>query len=80
VPYLAEQARATIETNRPLMRGLFFGWPDDATVWAWPAQFLLGDDLLVHLAWLCFVDVDDVVVRVQLAQACWGERGAVHDP
>lgn len=48
VPYLARQARLTIETNRPLMRGLFFDWPDDASVWTWPAQFLLGDDLLVH--------------------------------
>jgi alpha-glucosidase (family GH31 glycosyl hydrolase) len=48
LPYLAQQARSTIETSRPLMRGLFFDWPDDAEVWAWPGQFLLGDDLLVH--------------------------------
>ena len=48
VPYLAEQARVTIATSRPLMRGLFFDWPDDVAVWAWPTQFLLGDDLLVH--------------------------------
>ncbi len=48
VPYLAEQAARTIASDRPLMRGLFFDWPDDAAVWDWPGQFLLGDDLLVH--------------------------------
>jgi len=48
VPYLAEQARRTIATDRPLMRGLFFDWPDAPDVWAWPGEFMLGDDLLVH--------------------------------
>lgn len=48
VPYLAEQARRTLATDRPLMRGLFFEAPDDAAVWEWPGEFLLGDDLLVH--------------------------------
>ncbi len=48
VPYLAEQARLAIAEDRPLMRGLFLQWPDDEAVWAWPGQFLLGDDLLVH--------------------------------
>ncbi len=48
VPYLAEQARKAIETDRPLMRGLFFDWPDEPAVWEWPGQFLLGNDLLIH--------------------------------
>ena len=48
VPYLTEQARAAIETDRPLMRGLFFDWPEEPAVWEHPGQFLLGDDLLVH--------------------------------
>lgn len=48
VPYLAEQARVAVTTDRPLMRGLFVEWPDDAAVWAWPSEYLLGDDLLVH--------------------------------
>lgn len=48
VPYLAEQTRRAIATDRPLMRGLFFDWPDDAAAWAWPHEFGLGDDLLVH--------------------------------
>ena len=48
VPYLVEQARATIATDRPLMRGLFFDWPDEPATWERPGEFLLGDDLLVH--------------------------------
>lgn len=47
VPYLAESARATIRTSRPLMRPLFFDHPDDERVWAHPIQWLLGDDVLV---------------------------------
>ena len=48
VPYLTEQARVTIATDRPLMRGLFFDWPHEPAVWEQPGEFLLGDDLLVH--------------------------------
>ncbi len=48
VPYLSEQARRTIDTDCPLLRGLFMQWPDDPDVWAHPSQFMLGDDLLVH--------------------------------
>ncbi|GAA4888587.1 hypothetical protein GCM10025789_01080 [Tessaracoccus lubricantis] len=48
VPYLEGQARAAVETDRPLMRGLFFDFAGDPTIWAHPGQFLLGDHLLVH--------------------------------
>jgi len=47
VPYLAEQARATVATDRPLMRPLFFDHPGDRSVWEHPQQWQLGDDLLV---------------------------------
>jgi alpha-glucosidase (family GH31 glycosyl hydrolase) len=47
VPYLTRSAAATIATDRPLMRPLFFDWPDDPAVWGAEAQWLLGDDLLV---------------------------------
>ncbi len=47
VPYLAEQARRSIETGRPLMRALAFEWPDDPASWDHPYEYLLGDDLLV---------------------------------
>jgi alpha-glucosidase (family GH31 glycosyl hydrolase) len=46
--YLAESARTAVRTDRPLLRGLFFDWPADAEAWRHPAEFLCGDDLLVH--------------------------------
>jgi alpha-glucosidase (family GH31 glycosyl hydrolase) len=47
VPYLADQARVGVAEGRPLMRGLFFEWPDDGQAWEFPLQYMLGDDLLV---------------------------------
>lgn len=47
VPYLAEQASATVTTDRPLMRPLFFDHPADPLVWEHPQQWQLGDDLVV---------------------------------
>lgn len=47
VPYLAEQARESIRTSRPLMRPLYFDHPADAQVWEHPIQWMLGDALLV---------------------------------
>ncbi|MFJ6197365.1 TIM-barrel domain-containing protein [Micromonospora sp. NPDC092111] len=47
VPYLVEQAKRSVATGRPLMRPLFFDHPGDRRVWDWPAQWQLGDDLLV---------------------------------
>lgn len=47
VPYLAEHARRSLETSRPLMRPLYFDHPTDADVWRHPVQWMLGDDLLV---------------------------------
>ena len=47
VPYLASQARRSIETGAPLMRPLYFDFADDEAVWAHPLQWMLGDDLLV---------------------------------
>jgi alpha-glucosidase (family GH31 glycosyl hydrolase) len=48
VPYLRESAAATVATDLPLMRALFFDWPDDPHVWDHPGQYLLGDALLVN--------------------------------
>ena len=49
VPYLGRAGPArrwppTVRSCAPL----FFDWPSDPTLWAWPGEFLLGDDLLVH--------------------------------
>ncbi len=47
VPYLVDQAAATIATARPLMRPLYFDHPQLAGVWDAQPQWMLGDDLLV---------------------------------
>jgi alpha-glucosidase (family GH31 glycosyl hydrolase) len=47
VPYLAKQARGSIESGKPLMRALYFDWPSDENVWDYPLQWMLGDDILV---------------------------------
>jgi alpha-glucosidase (family GH31 glycosyl hydrolase) len=47
LPYLTSQARLAVERRLPLMRALFFDWPDDAEIWRHPYQYLLGDDLLI---------------------------------
>lgn len=44
VPYLEREARVTIETDRPLMRPLFF---DDPGAWDHGVEWMLGDDVLV---------------------------------
>ncbi len=47
VPYLTAAAAESIATDRPLMRPLFFEWPDDPEVWRADVEWLLGDDILV---------------------------------
>jgi alpha-glucosidase (family GH31 glycosyl hydrolase) len=46
-PYLVEQARLSVRTARPLLRGLFVDHPHDERVWDFPRQFQMGDDILV---------------------------------
>jgi alpha-glucosidase (family GH31 glycosyl hydrolase) len=46
-PYLADQARRSVERCVPLMRSLCFEWPADPEIWRWPFEYLLGDELLV---------------------------------
>jgi alpha-glucosidase (family GH31 glycosyl hydrolase) len=48
VGYLAEQAEVAVKTDHPLMRPMFFDHADDTAVWEHPAQFMLGDDLLIN--------------------------------
>jgi alpha-glucosidase (family GH31 glycosyl hydrolase) len=47
IPYLREQARVAIAASRPLMRPLYFDWPDDPGVWEHPVEWKLGDHILV---------------------------------
>jgi 1,3-alpha-isomaltosidase len=48
VPYLHAEAAVAVERRGALMRGLFLDHPDDPEIWSWPAEFLIGRDLLVH--------------------------------
>jgi alpha-glucosidase (family GH31 glycosyl hydrolase) len=48
VPYLSRQSGHSVRTGRPLMRALFFDYPQDPRVWDHPQEFLLGDELLVN--------------------------------
>ena len=47
LPYLAVEARRSVDHHIPLMRALCFDWPDDPRIWEFPCQYMLGDSLLV---------------------------------
>ena len=68
IPYLAAQARLAVERRLPLMRALFFDWPDDPEIWRHPFQYMLGNDLLVAPVveanadrWTIYLPADDWV-------------------
>ncbi len=46
-PYLAELAREAAETGAPVMRPMFWGYPEDAVCWTLRDQYLFGSDYLV---------------------------------
>lgn len=46
-PYLREQMRRTHETGEPVMRPMFFDFPDDAVCWEVEGQYMFGPDYLV---------------------------------
>ncbi|MFD2840727.1 TIM-barrel domain-containing protein [Populibacterium corticicola] len=48
VPYIKEQADASVETDVPLLRGLFFDYPLDVRIWEHDTQYLFGDAFLVN--------------------------------
>jgi alpha-D-xyloside xylohydrolase len=47
LPYLIDQAEAACERGHPLLRPLFFEFPEDPGCWLVEDQYLLGTDLLV---------------------------------
>jgi alpha-glucosidase (family GH31 glycosyl hydrolase) len=47
VPYLAAQTATGLRAGKPLMRAMAFDFPADEHIWDHPAQYLLGDALLV---------------------------------
>jgi alpha-D-xyloside xylohydrolase len=47
MPYIYAQAKASSEHGYPMMRTLFFEYPDDPTSWRIEDEYFFGDDLLV---------------------------------
>jgi alpha-D-xyloside xylohydrolase len=47
MPYIYAQAQHASEQGHPMLRALFFEYPDDPTAWTIDDQFMLGSDLLV---------------------------------
>ena len=47
MPYLTAQASASSAKGWPMMRALFFEFPDDPTAWTVDDQYFFGSDLLV---------------------------------
>jgi alpha-D-xyloside xylohydrolase len=47
MPYIYAQARTASDSGYPMLRALFFEYPDDQTSWLIDDQYLFGSDLLV---------------------------------
>jgi alpha-D-xyloside xylohydrolase len=47
MPYIYAQARSSSERGHPMMRTLFFEFPDDPASWLIEDQYMFGSDLLV---------------------------------
>jgi alpha-D-xyloside xylohydrolase len=47
MPYILAQARQASSLGHPMMRALFFDYPDDPTSWLVEDEYLFGTDLLV---------------------------------
>jgi alpha-D-xyloside xylohydrolase len=47
MPYVYARAKASSELGHPMMRPLFFEYPDDPTSWLVEDEYLFGSDLLV---------------------------------
>nr|WP_077533043.1 glycoside hydrolase family 31 protein [Massiliimalia massiliensis] len=46
-PYIAEQMKAAHEKGTPVMRPLFYDFPDDSEAWKAEDEYLFGPDILV---------------------------------
>ena len=47
MPYILGQARASCENGWPMIRSLFFEFPEDKTAWHIEDEYMFGDSLLV---------------------------------
>jgi len=47
LPYLEKQVARAVRTDEPIMKPLFFDYPDDQSTYTINDEWLLGDSLLV---------------------------------
>lgn len=45
--YIVDSAKAAVATGEPLVRPMWWNYPEDRTTWTIDDQFFVGDDLLV---------------------------------
>jgi alpha-glucosidase (family GH31 glycosyl hydrolase) len=77
VDYLTEQAAIAIAAGSPLMRPLFFDYPDDAAIWHHPLQWMLGTELLVAPVTDAGRDAWDVYLPAGAWVDAW--TGSIHE-
>ena len=46
IPYIAKHMKAASESGAPVMRPMFFDFPEDAVCWTTGDQYMFGDDIL----------------------------------
>lgn len=46
-PYIMKHMKTASETGRPVMRPMFYDFPDDRKCWEQDLQYMFGDDILV---------------------------------
>ncbi len=59
-PYIRETMRRTSETGEPIMRPLFFDFPEDPAAWRCESAYMFGKDILVSPVTAAGVDTWDV--------------------
>jgi alpha-glucosidase (family GH31 glycosyl hydrolase) len=47
LPYVYTMGREAYDTGESIVRPMYYGWPDQATAYQVPSQYMFGDDLLV---------------------------------
>ena len=67
LPYIKEQSLKSIEKGYPLLRTLFFEYPDDDTSWLIDDEYFFGSDLLVAP----IMKANTTERRVYLPQGTW---------
>ncbi len=74
-PYVAGLMRDAHERGDPLMRPMFYDWPEDARCWAVDEQYMFGPDMLVAPVTTAGVTERSVYLPAGIWRDAWtGER------